>query len=269
MDIKLVFWVILIATILLFVACNNRKNKTSSQQESIAVVLGEAEREVEDNSIPSMDIEIRGMVYKISVGEGIVGHYDKEEKYWVCSETEPIFETRYGNQKYTILEIRDKEEKGLVDDKGKIVVLPMYSMLQLGFSDKGFCKVGDSEGKYGLIAENGTIALPTIYDSIWDDDIRDGLIKVEKDGLHGYTDFRGNIVIPFKYEVLDQGGEGMIWFMQEPALWGCLNYKNEIVVQPQFTHPAPFVDGKAKAQKETAKEYFIYTDGRVEECPEQ
>ena len=259
---------VVIVALLLFVGCKTRRQSTAEFDPGpIAIVEGEVEWN--ESNLPQMEIESRGFTFSITVGERIVGHYDNELKYWVCSEDEPLFETysgTYGDKRFTVLQIKGKDEYGMVDENGKIVVLPMYITIGGGFKD-GLCEVQNKEFKHGLIAEDGTVVLPTEYDDIWNEKIIDGLIKVSKDDLQGYVDMKGQIVIPFKYEILDQGGEGMIWFMQEPARWGCLNYSDEIVVQPEFTHTAEFINGRAKAQKGTAQEYYIYTDGRVEECP--
>jgi hypothetical protein len=263
--------VVAVTIALLLVSCNIKSKKTVSEASLETAAVDFDEVESQNNVLPSMEIEVRGFTDILRTGDGIVGHYDKKEGYYVCSDDEPVFETSkndYGDKKYTFLQIRGKDEIGLIDENGKIVILPMYASIETGIKTafiNGFCKVQTKDYKYGLIDKDGKIVLPTVYDDIWHDDITDGLIKVARDGLQGFVDLQGKIVIPFKYSDLEQGGDGMIWFMQEPQRWGCINYKNEIVIQPEFTHTAPFANGKAKAQKSDAKEYIIYTSGKVEE----
>jgi hypothetical protein len=262
--------VVVVTISLLFVSCNGKAAKTVSDEEAPEeAVMGDINEIVaQDSTLPSMEIKVRGFTDILRTGDGIVGHYDKKEGYWVCTDDEPVFETspnNYGNKKYSFLKIRDKDEIGLINENGQIVVLPMYSSIETGGTNK-FFRVQNQDYKYGLIAADGKIILPTEYDDIWSNDIKDELIQVAKDGLQGFVDLQGKIIISFKYSNLEQGGDGMIWFMKEPQRWGCINYKNEIVVQPEFTHTAPFIKEKAKAQKDNGKEYIIHTNGKVEEC---
>lgn len=265
---KLLIGLILAAIALsqLFSACRSKNQKDTPGEESPEAAVVSGQEEFDNNSVPEMKIEVRGFTYTLTVGEGVVGHYDKAGKYWACTEDEPIFETRQNHQgdgKYTVLSLKDKEGIGLVDENGKIIVLPMYKGMEVGFTN-GFCEVVSMEDKYGLIAEDGSIALPAIYDDVWHKDIQDGIIKAKKDDKSGFTDLKGKTVIPFEYEALEQAGEGLIWFMAQPKRWGCINYRNEVVVQPEFTNPSPFADGKTTVQKSDGKEYTVYTDGRIE-----
>ena len=259
------FFILITVTLsLLFVACGNKKH-AAEEEQPVAVSIGDTDLQVGD--FPEMFVEVTEFDgFSLTAGDKISGHYDMKKGCWICdNENGAIFETSpTDDSKYALFRIKGKDGIGLIENNtGKIVVLPKYVSLQLGFLN-GFCMVQNDDFKGGLISEEGKIVLPLIYDDIWYDEIIDGLVKVSKDDLQGFVNLQGETVIPFKYEILEQGGEGMIWFMQKPQRWGCLNYENKIIVQPEFTHTAPFVDGVAKAQKDDAEYYFIYTDGRVE-----
>lgn len=267
-----------IALSLTCIACSNPKQTIPDEETPVAVMLGEETViELQEGTYPQMEVSITnespdgisdGFAFILTAGDQIEGHYDQEEQYWVCSENEQAFETSsdiYGDKEYTTLRIKGGDGIGLVDSKGKVVVLPMYRSIQLGFTN-GLCPVQDENDRYGLIAEDGKIVLLPKYDYIWTKDIKDDIIMVSKDGLVGFVNMQGEVVIPLKYEGLEQAGDGMIWFIQEAQQWGCINYKDEVVVQAEFTHTAPFINGKAKAQKEDGVDYFIYTDGKVEKA---
>ncbi len=62
--------------------------------------------------------------------------------------------------------------------------------------NKSGCKiVSEGEGKVGLLAADGRVLLPCIYDSVLDFD-DDGYIRFLKDGVYSTIDFEGRIAIP-------------------------------------------------------------------------
>ena len=68
----------------------------------------------------------------------------------------------------------------------------------------------------------------------------------------------------FKYQSLDLVGDSLIMFFSESQKWGILNYKNEIIVEPLFTSPNIFKNGKTILQQADGENYTVYINGKVE-----
>ena len=80
---------------------------------------------------------------------------------------------------------------GVIDRKGKIIILPRYSSLTL--QGEGLAIV-ENEGRFGVIRIDGNSIVPIQWDAIWDFDTY-GMAMVCKDGKYGWIDRMGNPVI--------------------------------------------------------------------------
>ena len=64
---------------------------------------------------------------------------------------------------------------------------------------EGFCSFR-SNNKYGFIDSIGNLAVPPIYDQVWE--YRDGVAWVMKDSLWGNIDVKGNLIVPYTYKYI-------------------------------------------------------------------
>lgn len=199
---------------------------------------------------------------KEDYGTQVKGHYDKSQDAWISED--PFYETVYfeGSDFASIRRLVDNEDEpnmGLINKQGKIVVSTKYSGVSVGFTD-GFCQVASGRN-WGMVNDKGEEILKPVYGDVTAE--KDGIFRISKDSKYGFADKTGKILVEPKYESVDYAGNGLFFFMKEPARWGLKNFKEEVIVQPEFTFTQDFVDGKTVLQKPDGEEYIVYTDGRV------
>jgi hypothetical protein len=206
----------------------------------------------------------------IDFPEFVAGHYNHEEKYWESSDehykTTPMSHPEFSDLCRSDEQGACRSGLGVVDNKGKIIVKPIYESISFHLFHKGLFLVG-LNSKEGLINKQGDEIVPPQFDFIREDGSRfdDGLLAVKKDELCGYIDLTGKDIIPVQYTSVDIAGEGMIAVMNEPQKWGYINYQNELIIPMQFWSPTPFVNGKATRLQKDDGEFTVYKDGRIEQ----
>ena len=194
-------------------------------------------------------------------GKQVKGHYNKEEDSWISED--PFYESAsfQGGDYASIYRLTDNEDEphlGLIDKKGTIVVSTKYLGLAIGFVN-GFCEV--TLDKTGMVDDKGKEILPPIYDGI--DFAKDNLFVITKDGKKGFADATGKVLVQPKYQGATYAGDGLFFYMKEPQRWGLKNFKEKVVVQPEFTSTSEFINGKVVLQKDGGEEYIVYSSGKV------
>lgn len=195
-------------------------------------------------------------------GVQVKGHYDKKEDAWIS--TDPYYESVYfnGSDFESVRRLVDNEDEpnmGLIDKQGKIMVATKYAGISVGFTN-GFCQVGLGHN-WGIVDDRGKEILPPIYSDIQVE--KDGVFRISKDNTYGFADKTGKILVPPTYQSVSYAGEGLFFFMKAPVQWGVKNFKEEVVIQPEFTNTGEFVNGKTILQKKDGHEYVVYTNGKV------
>lgn len=115
---------------------------------------------------------------------------------------------------------------------------------------KAMTKQNRVAGLYQFIGQDGTISDAT-YTSIGP--FRNGLAKVTANEKVGFINGKGEIEIPLSYELNwktgpHQNGDYFSCGLQpvtQFGLWGYINRKNEMVIEPQFTEAGKFVNDRA------------------------
>lgn len=230
----------------------------------VALLSCQSKNKEEVKSTKTAPVETTQTVQKDSgdYGKQVKGHYDKKEDAWISED--PFYESVYFNGSdfgsvQRLVDNEDEPNMGLINKQGKIVVSTKYNGMSIGFTD-GFCKVG-LNNNWGLVDDKGKEILPPVYSDIQAD--KDGIFRISKDGKFGFADQTGKVLIPPKYESVEYAGDGLFFFMKEPSRWGVKNFKEEIIVQPEFTYTSKFVNGKTVLQKEDGEDYIVYTSGKV------
>lgn len=85
---------------------------------------------------------------------------------------------------------------GLINTQGEWVVEPIYNTIDAPYH--GYRRVYDGD-HYGLLAQDGSIALPVIYNDIRRELAGNGLVLV-KDGLAWQVDFDLHVTVPFVHD---------------------------------------------------------------------
>lgn len=90
-------------------------------------------------------------------------------------------------------------------------------------------------GKYGFLNLSGDVQIPAIYNQIRP--FSEGLAAVKCGDFFGVIDVHGEWVIAPCYEnLIGRFWKGYIPFRAETKLWGLLNTKGEIVLEPRYTN---------------------------------
>jgi len=216
-----------------------------------------------------------------NIFEQVSGSYNEELDAWETNDPKYATHTEYDNvstgefnfngEPYASIAKMDKEGNpigsGLINKKGQIVVKTIYNVVIVGFVN-GLCQVTDNNNKYGIVSESGIEIVKPQYDCMGLNDRREmemdsSMIRVCKNDKEGFINSKGEVVIPIEYNSLKLVGEKLIMFMSEPAKWGFIDYKNNLVLQPEFTHTSIFREGEMVLQKDGGEEYIVYANGKA------
>lgn len=154
---------------------------------------------------------------------------------------------------------RQEENWGFVNKQGKLVTELKYC--EVWDFSSGLAKVeveGEIDSVYGYIDKNGKEVIPANF--AYAGNFSDGLAWVfPLDGPAGYIDCTGKMVLEFPKNVdCYDFSEGLARVATYP-LWGFVDDKGKVVVQPQFTGVDNFdANGLAKVWKHT--NWFGYID---------
>jgi hypothetical protein len=133
---------------------------------------------------------------------------------------------------------------GYIDRAGNIVIPIMYETVS-DFSE-GYAVVQDCDTdvpRQFFIDRNGIIA----FNRIWaHSPFSEGLAGFASEGLIGYIDTEGNVVIePFPDRALPFSGGMAAVQMEHMAPWGFIDRTGTMVIEPRFFQPAQFRNGLA------------------------
>lgn len=79
----------------------------------------------------------------------------------------------------------------------------------IGFFSEGFAAV-EKDGMYGFIDKTGKLVIPTIYEYV--QPFSEGLAAVNRDGKWGFIDKKGKMVIPANFYFVSRFNEGLASF---------------------------------------------------------
>lgn len=79
-------------------------------------------------------------------------------------------------------------------------------------------------------------------------DFSDGFAAVEKDGLYGYIDYEGEIVVSLKYIDAGPFSEGLAAVKGEKNLFGYINSLGKEIIPPKFEEAGRFKNGIARVR---------------------
>lgn len=138
---------------------------------------------------------------------------------------------------------------GFKREDGTVIVDPKYK-----FVDKfhgNYCVVFHDYGKCGMIDRNGREIVPVEYESV--DYPTDGMIRVCKDGLVGFMDTAGNMVIGCHYRTASGFSEGLAAVVVDidsaTMAFGYIDKSEHIVIPAEYEYAMPFQEGYAVVKK--------------------
>jgi hypothetical protein len=148
----------------------------------------------------------------------------------------------------------DHARVGLVSDKGKIVLAPVFdSVTQVS---SGVALVSRTAGKFQFINLTDGVELPGTWDSAGA--FSEGLAPVELGGKWGYIDRKGTLQIPLKFDHADTFKEGLAP-IKHRGMFGYIDRAGKIVIQRQFDDAKPFEDRIASVQIGTKHGYIDHS----------
>lgn len=156
--------------------------------------------------------------------------------------------------------IKGKKLKGLVNIKGKNIIIPKYEEIYFVNDDELYAVKNDK--KFGFINKFGEEVIPVIYDEVGFN-INENLIPVLKDGKWGFINRKNETKIPFQYDEAYAFLEQLA-FIKKGEFYGCIDTKNRIKVKFKIEKTGyPFFTNKLALFKENGKYGFINKKGRV------
>ena len=151
---------------------------------------------------------------------------------------------------------------GYVNLDGQVVIEPTYDDVN-EFNEYGTAMVEDTDGKMWLIDTKGNKVTDVGYDEM-SRFVNDGLIKVEKDGLFGYIDYNGNVVVEPQYKDAKDFSDGLAAVMKD-KLYGYIDTKGNLVIDYKYLLAQDFNSGLAHVIEDysvmTKEQYFINKEG--------
>lgn len=141
--------------------------------------------------------------------EGIAAVYEEGKVFFINASGEPVFpntfpihyDLNFDDIAFQFHDglcvMRTMEGKwGLINTQGEWVVNPIYNSMDAPYH--GYRRVYDGD-HYGLLTNDGSLALPVIYDDIRRELAGNGWVLV-KDGLAWKVDFDLQVTVPFVHD---------------------------------------------------------------------
>lgn len=169
-------------------------------------------------------------------------------------------------------EMQGGELYGYKDLTGRVVIEPSFFMGE-EFSEFGLAAVADTIGWAYIDVSGQVVVRPFVIDN-GPDRFAEGLARFERDGLFGFFDERGRVVIEASYDFAAPFSEGFAaicagcrkawkgehWFMQG-GKWGYIDRNGEIAIPLQYDEAHSFKQGRGRVV-EAGETTIIGKDGR-------
>jgi hypothetical protein len=129
--------------------------------------------------------------------------------------------------------IKMKDQFGFINEKGEIILKPIYEEVRFIFSNDLACV--KKEGKWGFIDPEGTFKIPNVYQDCWP--FTEGLAAVQEKDNYGYLNPQGKFKIPLKLarDTVDYPGNfyhglAPLWGKHKMLPVGYINKKGQAII---------------------------------------
>ena len=218
-----------------------------------------------------------GLIY--AAKDSLYGYFDK----YGVKRFEKQFSEAFGFVNGKAL-VETEGKQAVIDTYGEYIFPPVYEEIAL-YNDN--LLIFEEEEYYGIVDRKGNIILPAEYDRIGKLDNHKAILV--KNDLMGYIDDSAKIVIPVMFElypnfmeranfsgnyakvkykgkfgIIDTKGKWVIpasypnlgevstlIAFNKGKVWGFIDLKNKVVLNPSFEYAESFKDGLAVAEKQT------------------
>ncbi len=155
--------------------------------------------------------------------------------------------------------INDDNGGGYIDNNGNIIVEQKYKFT-FRF-DGNYAIVQGENLKYGVIDKKGNIVIDFIYDDL--NNLSENFVIYKENDKYGYIDILNNRKSDAIYDGMKQFKEGMA-AVRIDEKWGFVNKKGELIIQPKYYSVANFSENLAAVSyKEHTTAGFINKKGRT------
>ncbi len=159
--------------------------------------------------------------------------------------------------------------------KGKVVIpAKYYTVATKKFYT--FALVADERGWVGINRKDSVILKPFIFDNS-PDEIKEGLFRFVEDGKMGFSNDQGQKFIPARFDFVEPFSNGFAAFnvggvieqngehsFLNGGLWGFINKKGLIVIDPKFSGFSTANKHYMKAKTKDGLMLFVNSEGKVE-----
>lgn len=144
---------------------------------------------------------------------------------------------------------RDGDRYGFRRYDGTVIAPNIYK--HVGTFTNGYCKVWLEENQCGLLDSTGRVVVPCEYNDL--DYPAENRILVARDGLFGYTDLDGQVVIPLQYPSASPFSEGKaVAVVFVDSFFVACTYIDTLgrrLMEPVFQNAMPYRDGVAAIRR--------------------
>ena len=155
--------------------------------------------------------------------------------------------------------IPNEDKYGYINKKGEVVIPVGKYEDCLQYPNEPAIRLY-KEGNFGLIGKDGKVLLPCTYDYI--DAISDGLVRVIKGNIYYYFDLNGNMVISISdCQSMGDFHEGLATIKKD-GLKGYIDKTGSIVIPTKYLGAGDFSDGLALVTNGSGLSGFIDYSGK-------
>lgn len=177
--------------------------------------------------------------YAVMEVDGYYGVIDRDGRIVIKPEYDRVSQH---DSEDGCLWILDKKDKWGLANTEKVLVRPKYSFLELSHDEVFRVEV---KNKWGFINREGVEVLKPVYDSL--STFEDGVAEIKINGEKGWIDRDFNLLGGRTFEETREFGQNGLAPVKADGLWGFINKAGQMVVEPQFDELGEFSDGTALA----------------------
>ncbi len=203
------------------------------------------------------DFQANGLAVVQSKGkQGLINH----SGHFVVP---PIYDTitKFAENRAAIL-----DDKGfrVIDETGKILTPKWYSYIGMFQEGRALFSTVDDQGRsrYGYLDRDGKEVIPAQYESA--NDFSGGKAVVEiKEGEYALIDLGGKTLHTFNYSYVGPLGDGLLAFKQtRDGLLGYMDEQGNVVIPPRYSVALPFERGRAVVN--ASQDYAVNQYGLID-----
>lgn len=176
---------------------------------------------------------------------GHAGIIDQKGKFVV----RPIYHSIYPFSEGLAFVFKDEKGYSVINEKGEILNDKPYPFSYIGDFREQRAVIQEfvkrAEFLYGYLDSSGNIIIPPQYN--YAHDFRDGKAVVGlKDGTSASIGLEGEILTTYPYEQMGPLSEGLISFRKKAQdKAGYVNETGKVIIPPRFSYAGPFENGRA------------------------